>query len=844
MDKNKKITVGLDLGTDKCCITYQDSIGRAFIITDEKKYNIPSIIGILNNGLLVGNDLLKDNIYDIPIITSLKRLIGYKSSDNEAKLISSYNNWLLEDIYDNEHFIDLVICIKQHKYKLNDLFCVLLNKLKQLIISHIGDHFNVIITIPANFNEGQKNKILSYCKQCDIECKRFIYEPCSAALTYVNYFNDTEDELKHIIVFDFGAGTLDLAIVTCNSIKDEETNSIEWMTKIESHVGDNNLGGIDIDIMLSNYLEEKYPAFKTVLQTKKETSNFIIEKIKIKLSNLYESNNILDINLIERYYDIILMINIHEYFTLLDIHFKNKIINLLDRVHSSKIKKQEIDTILLIGGSCYNPWIKLLIESYYNKQINEYKLNLSDHLETYNLDIKDIGVSLGATCLEKKIDKNGNLLILTESLPLTIGIDTINNIMCKIIPKGSLIPITVKKYFTTSIDNQKMFEVKLYQGERDDIRDNFFLGSFIIDNLEPEPQGKIVIIITISISTDGLITVDGKIKNTDKYNKRIIINRYNIEIDDQIINNNIIQYEINDYVFNSIIKNYYILITMLNKLQYNLIDNVINKIDDDKIIEIFDIFWEDLINIYILMEQSDKLKTNIEQLKKFILYVKIKFNLQSNLQINEYTPSLDVAAYNLINDKIIGLKLETLNKHIEKNLNYLVTNYQIKPVDNNSLQQSYDTIDNIKLNQINSINNSTEILTEREKDLLNQVANLHTDKDSKIDKDSDNKIDKEKEFNELLIIIINEINTLPIDNHNKLLILSFIDKYDLYIKTNNDFSLHLINIKNICTITSLIDDLLFINQLNTKIDNINDDNINDFELLIKEILEYDERINL
>ena len=126
MSELNKKTIGLDLGTDKCCITYQDSIGRPFVITDDKNYKISSIIGLLNNGLLVGNDLSKDNIYDIPIITNLKRLIGHKSTDKEAQLIALYNKWKLEDdINLNGEFIDLIIYIHDtttnttNKYKLN-----------------------------------------------------------------------------------------------------------------------------------------------------------------------------------------------------------------------------------------------------------------------------------------------------------------------------------------------------------------------------------------------------------------------------------------------------------------------------------------------------------------------------------------------------------------------------------------------------------------------------------------------------------------------------------------------------------------------------------------------------
>lgn len=784
------ITVGLDLGTDKCCITYQDNIGRPFIITDEKDYKISSIIGIMNNGLLIGNEINKDYIYDIPIITNLKRLIGHNSTSSDAINIANYNGWTLSDDINN----NLLITIDEKIYSLNDLMCALLNKIKQIIISNIGENFNVIITIPANFNEGQKNLILSYCNQVNISCKRLIYEPCSAALTYINYFNNNlnitdsdsdENILKRILVFDFGAGTLDLAIVSCNCLIEED--QMEWMAKIESNIGDNNLGGIDIDIALKNYLLEKYPELKNI----NESIKFIIEKIKIKLSKLYtHNNNSLLTSLVEKYYDHIIIINIDEYFSILNNLFKDRILKLLNDIHSMSILKSEIDTILLIGGSCYNPWVQQLIKEYYNKECETYKLNLSNHLETFNLDIKDIGVSLGATCIDKKTNINGNNLIITETLPLSIGIDTINNIMCKIIPKNTLIPCTAKKYFTTSEDNQTSLSINLYQGERDDIRDNFFLGKFVIDNLDPEPQGKIVIIITISITTDGLITIEGKVRNTEKHNKKIIINRYELLINNELIESNIKQFEINDIVFNNIMLKYYELITMLNRLQYNLLDNVACSLDKEYIDNIMTVFWNDLIILYKLMNQSEKIKSNIDQLTKFINYVSNKLEYD----INKY--SIDY-----IDDKIIGIKIDNLNKLINKKLQNIVSTYQIK-IDN-AENINYDTINDIKLDQINSITNSTEILSSSEKELLYQMENGSEIKSN---------MTYLKEIKDLIIMMVDNIDSFEMPDSNKLLLLDICDKYEEYIELiikNSSFNglYHLELIQNICLKISNLDDI-------------------------------------
>jgi molecular chaperone DnaK len=817
-----KIVVGIDLGTDKCCLTYQDNIGRPFIITDDKNYKISSIIGILNNGILVGNEISKDSIYDIPIITNLKRLIGHSSTNKEAILIASYNGWILEDSNDGN---DLIIIINNQKYYLSNLLCLLLNKIKNTIISNIGENFDVIITVPANFNEGQKNAILNYCKKVGLICQRLLYEPCSAALTYIHYLNPDikTDQTQKIVVFDFGAGTLDLAIVSCDClIDDEDENRVEWLSNIEKNIGDNSLGGIDIDIQLANFLYSKFPDFKNKLQSKNESINFIIEKIKIRLSKLYETSQNQNLSIIEVYYNQVLTISLDEYFTILDQHFKNRIINLLDQLHN-KIKIDEITDVLLIGGSSYNPWIKLLISNYYNKEIKDYKLTISDHFEQYKLDIKDIGVSLGATCacLGKKMNKYGSVLVLTESLPLSIGIETVNSMMCKILEKNSMIPCSSKQYFTTSEDNQTKIEIKLFQGERDNVNDNFFLGSFIMDNLEPLPLGKTVIVVEVSVTTDGLITVQGKVKNTDKYSKKAIINRYDYNLDYRDIEVNIKSYEQNDTIFNNIIKKYYKLTTMLNKLQFNLLDNVSCKVDVNITNQIIGSFWDNLIMIHHLMKQSDKFKNNIAQLTKTINYI------QNSLNLNYESKNID-----LLEDKTIAIKLDLLIQFIETNHKHLVSAYQIPASD--IKQDNYDTYnDNTHLNQINSIYNSTEILEESDKTLIYELELSQ--------KENKTVFQYLIEIKDLSVMIVNNINDLNISDNSKLFILEFIDKYDLYIDylvkmdigyDKLDGELLLKQLQDICMMITEMDDKLIDNLYNQLID-IKIENIGDMIDTIK-----------
>ena len=431
---------------------------------------------------------------------------------------------------------------------------------------------------------------------------------------------------------------------------------------------------------------------------------------------------------------------------------------------------------------------------------------------------------------------------------MSIGIETINNMMCKILAKDTTIPCSYKKYFTTSEDNQTEIKVKLFQGERDNINDNFYLGSFVMDNLDPEPQGKIVVSINISVSTDGLITIEGKVKNTEKFNKKIIINRYDTKLNENQILNNIKNYELSDHVFNSIIQKYYSLITMLNRLQYNLLDNIITNTEPNveymkMVQDIFNAFWTDLKSIHKMMSQSDKINPNITQLTKIIS------NIESKVILEYEEKNID-----LTDDKLIINRLDILNKYIEKNLQHLVQTYQIKTdgIDNTIIETKYDTLENdIKLKQINSISNSTEILDSSEKELLYQVENQiqnakssYTDNNHNI-KQTKTNITYLKEIKDLTTILVENIDTFDMNDSNKILILEILDKYDTYvlliIKKDHNFNAeyHLNKLQQLCLNISNINDDELMENLYTKLEEIKlnseDESIKQFENILDQL---------
>ena len=238
-----------------------------------------------------------------------------------------------------------------------------------------------------------------------------------------------------------------------------------------------------------------------------------------------------------------------------------------------------------------------------------------------------------------------------------------DNMMCKILNKNTQIPCINKYYFTTSEDITNEIEIKIFQGENIYTYDNFLLGILKLENIKPDLQGKTIIVITISVSTDGLIRIEGKIKNTD-IEKKIIINRYDYILDDAIIEKNKHEYEMNDTLFGTIMSKYYILITMLNKLKYNLIDNCTFTLNDDFIFNSINLFWDDLIYLYNILNSSNNYKNNINTLYNLILNISTKLNLKTDFFIIS------------IESKNILLIFNNLITNLEKNFKHYVTTFQ------------------------------------------------------------------------------------------------------------------------------------------------------------------------
>jgi molecular chaperone DnaK (HSP70) len=340
------LIIGIDLGTSNCCISYINDKGEIEIIFNETNYLIPSIVSIEKEGILVGNEVNKLHINNNKnIFHNFKRLIGHNISDIEITNLKNILNYNI--IEENEQ----IKCVDtdNKKYNLEEIIYYLLNKIKQIIEENINVEWKCIITIPAYFNEIQRQITMNAINLTKLPCIKLLNEPTAASFAYLYnnkvLYEQTFD--KKILVIDFGAGTLDLTILDIN--KEDEV-----LCEVLGIYGDNNFGGIDITKIINDNIFNEFDNMD--INSKLQ----IAEDIKIKLSNEIDVKYYSSI--LEKEYEYKYDKYIEELKNISN-RMLNPIKNILD---IAKIKKEEIDEIILVGGSFKIPYFRELISTYFN----------------------------------------------------------------------------------------------------------------------------------------------------------------------------------------------------------------------------------------------------------------------------------------------------------------------------------------------------------------------------------------------------------------------------------------------------------------------------------------------
>jgi len=496
--------IGIDLGTTNSCVSVMEGDRPKIIENSEGDRTTPSVVAFTDGETLVGQSAKRQSVTNPQkTVYAVKRFIGRKFSDKEVqkdKSILPYN--IVEA--DNG---DVWVKIDDKKMALPEISAKVLMKMKKTAEEYLGAEVtDAVITVPAYFNDSQRQATKDAGKIAGLNVQRIINEPTAAA---VAYGLDQKKGDKKIAVYDLGGGTFDVSIIDISDIDGE--NQIEVL----STNGDTQLGGEDFDSKLIDHIVDEFKKEQNfdlrsdplALQRLKDAS----EKAKIELSNGQQT----DINI--PYITADASGPKHLNIKITRALFESMVEDLVNRtitpceiaLKDAKLSKQDIDDVILVGGQTRMPLVQKIVKEYFGKEPRK--------------DVNpDEAVAAGAAIQGGVLAGDVTDVLLLDVTPLSLGIETMGGVMTKLIEKNSTIPTKQNQVFSTAEDNQTAVTVHVLQGERDMASGNKSLGQFNLSDIPPAPRGMPQIEVTFDIHANGILNVSAKDKATNKEQSIII----------------------------------------------------------------------------------------------------------------------------------------------------------------------------------------------------------------------------------------------------------------------------------------------------------------------------------
>jgi molecular chaperone DnaK len=490
--------IGIDLGTTNSCVAIMDGSQPRVIENAEGARTTPSIVAFKDDERLVGQPAKRQAVTNPEnTVFAVKRLIGRRVDDSA---VAKDKDIVPYDIVDGGNG-DAWVKAGDKKYSPSQISAFILGKMKETAESYLGEEVTqAVITVPAYFNDAQRQATKDAGKIAGLEVLRIINEPTAAALAY----GLDKKETKTIAVYDLGGGTFDITILEID----------DGLFEVKSTNGDTFLGGEDFDMRIVNYLADEFKKEhgadltkdKMALQRLKEAA----EKAKIELS----SANQTEINqpFISMDKDsgqplhMVMKLTRAKLESLVSDLIKNSIKPCQAALKDAGLSTSDIDEIVLVGGMTRMPRVVEEVTKFFGKE---------PHKGVNPDEVVALGAAIQAGVLQGDVKD----VVLLDVTPLSLGIETLGGVFTRLIDRNTTIPTKKSQIFSTAEDNQNAVTLRVFQGEREMASDNKMLGQFNLEDIPPAPRGMPQIEVTFDIDANGIVEVTAKDKGTGKEHK-------------------------------------------------------------------------------------------------------------------------------------------------------------------------------------------------------------------------------------------------------------------------------------------------------------------------------------
>jgi molecular chaperone DnaK len=489
--------IGIDLGTTNSCIAIMDGSKPRVIENSEGARTTPSIVAFTDDERLVGQPAKRQAVTNPEnTIFAVKRLIGRRFDDADLAKDKKNMPFAVVDGGNGDAWVQA----KGDKYSPSQISAFILGKMKETAESYLGEEVTqAVITVPAYFNDAQRQATKDAGKIAGLEVLRIINEPTAAALAY----GLDKKESKTIAVYDLGGGTFDVTILEID----------DGLFEVKSTNGDTFLGGEDFDMRIVNYLADEFKKENSVDLTKDKMAlqrlKEAAEKAKIELSSSSSTEinqPFISMGSNGQPLHMVMKLTRAKLESLVGDLIKASLKPCQAAIKDAGLSTSDIDEVVLVGGMTRMPKVKEEVAKFFGKE---------PHQGVNPDEVVAMGAAIQAGVLQGDVKD----VVLLDVTPLSLGIETLGGVFTRLIDRNTTIPTKKSQVFSTAEDNQNAVTLRVFQGEREMAADNKLLGQFNLENIPPAPRGMPQIEVTFDIDANGIVEVGAKDKGTGKEQK-------------------------------------------------------------------------------------------------------------------------------------------------------------------------------------------------------------------------------------------------------------------------------------------------------------------------------------